>query len=114
MGFKTKIFLLAIIAALAGYIYYFNVAWDTTTIIFTGAIVFMCLIDWNLDDPRKAGRSLKLKLFLFAILAALIFYIWYFDVPFSQDVITYTALTLATGILGFLMDKSFVYGAGIR
>ena len=98
MGFKKKIFLLAIIAALMGYIYYFNVAWDTTTIVFTVAIVIMCLIDVRLDT-FKAPKSPKLKLILFAILATLAFYVWYFDVPLDK----YVMALLATVVLLYVM-----------
>ena len=88
MGFKTKIFLLAIVAALIGYIWYFHVEFSQNTIVFTVAIVLMFLIDWAESNPAKP-RSFTPKIILFVILAALIFYVWYFDVSFNQDVISF-------------------------
>ena len=109
MGFKTKIILLAIIAALIGYIWYFNIEWSITTIIFTGAIVFICLIDWNLDNPFKARQSLKLKLTLFAILGVLIFYVWYFNIPINQDVIVYLVLIVLVSLFGIFVSRGAPY-----
>lgn len=104
MGFKFKLTLLVIAAALIGYIWYFQIPFSPEVLVFTGAAALAFILDFMIDSPQNSKRFM-MKSFLILIVAALIFYIWYFDVPINTIPIGIAATVVIFIMLGIVGPK---------
>ena len=106
MGFKTKIILVVILAALIGYVWYFHVPLNQDAIIFLVFAVIGFFVDFDIDNQVIRRKVFFRKMISLVLLAGLIFYVWYFKIPLDQNTI---AITLGAGLLlfiGILLGKS--------